>query len=233
MHPLSARHDRPELEQLTDAEVAARVLAGDAGLFELIMRRHNRRMFRIARGILADDAEAEDAVQDAYIDAYFKLGQFRGPDGFASWLCRIGANQALMHRRKRRPLAPVEVLDHADQEVSPMSTTTPRDSQPEEEAQGRQLRAHLEQAVDALPDVYREAFVLCEVEGLSQAEAAELLDSNVATVKTRLFRARRLLRQRLSDELSGVLPDLFAFDGERCDRLVNNVFQRLRQEAGV
>lgn len=232
MKPLAARHDRPQLEQLSDAEVVSRVIAGDTGLFELIMRRYNRRIFRIARGILGDDADAEDATQDAYIDAFFKLNQFRGPVGFASWICRIGTNHALMRRRKRRSFESIEVLDQADQEISPMSSTTPRGHRPDSEAQDGQLRVHLERAVDELPAVYRDAFVLCDVEGLTLAETAELLDANVATIKTRVFRARRLLRKRLTDQLDGILPELFGFDGDRCDRLVEKVFQRLNQTMG-
>lgn len=228
MEALSARQDRPQLERLADGEVVAQVRAGDAGLFELIMRRYNQRMFRVARGILGDDAEAEDAVQDAYVDAYLKLGQFRGPEGFASWLCRIGANHALMRRRRRRPLVSVDALERDGHEVSAMSSTTPGSSDPEAESQDRQLRARLQSAIDALPEVYREAFVLREVECMSVEETAAVLDSNAATIKTRTFRARRLLRQRLAAELGDVLPDLFSFAGERCDRLVARVFRRLQ-----
>jgi RNA polymerase sigma-70 factor (ECF subfamily) len=229
MTALAQRTDRQTLEQLPDHVVAARVLAGDAGLFELIMRRYNRRLFRIARGILGDDAEAEDAVQEAYVRVYLKLAQFRGPDGFASWLCQIASNEALMrHRRHRRAvLAPLSELDEpSNQEAATMDPHSPA-ANPEAALHEHQFRLLLEQAIDALPEVYRSAFVLREVEQMSVAETAACLGIDPTTVKTRVHRARRLLQQGLSQELAAALPGAFAFDGQRCDRLVAGVFRRL------
>jgi RNA polymerase sigma-70 factor (ECF subfamily) len=117
---LGARGDRGMLERLSDAAIVGRVRAGETALFELIMRRYNRRLFRIARGVLRDDADAEDAVQDAYIGAYRKLHQFRGPDGFATWLCRIATNEALMRRRSRARAQPV-APDALDEHMNPKS----------------------------------------------------------------------------------------------------------------
>jgi RNA polymerase sigma-70 factor (ECF subfamily) len=229
MTPLAERLDRQVLEQLPDHQIVARVLADDSGLFELIMRRYNRRLFRIARGILGDDAEAEDAVQDAYIRAYRKLGQFRGPGGFGGWLCQIASNEALMRRRRRVRLAaaPLSALDEpSNQEAAMIDPHTPA-ANPEAALHEDQLRRLLEQAIDGLPDVYRSAFVLREVEQLSVAETARCLGVEPATVKTRVHRARRLLQENLSAELLAALGGAFSFDGVRCDRLVARVFQRL------
>lgn len=228
MTALAQRTDRQALEQLPDHVVATRVLAGDAALFELIMRRYNRRLFRIARGILGDDAEAEDAVQDAYIRAYLKLAQFRGPGGFASWLCQIATNESLMRHRRRAPApAALSELDEPSNREAVMTDPHSPFANPEAALHDLQLRRLLERAIDDLPDAYRAAFVLREVEQMSVVETAACLGIEPATVKTRVHRARRLLQLSLSQELAAVLPTAFAFDGERCDRLVAGVFQRL------
>lgn len=229
MISLAQRTDRQALEQLPDHVAAARVLAGDAALFELIMRRYNRRLFRIARSILRDEAEAEDAVQEAYVRAYLKLGQFRGPDGFASWLCRIASNEALMRHRRRRGLvlAPLAELDEPSNQDAAMMDPHSSAANPESALHEHQLRRLLEEAIDALPEVYSSAFVLREVEQLSVAETAACLGIDATTVKTRVHRARRLLQKGLSQELIAALPGAFAFDGERCERLVVGVFRRL------
>lgn len=225
---LPQRADRRGLEQLPDSIVAARVLAGEIALFELIMRRYNQRLFRIARSILGTDAEAEDAVQEAYVCAYLKLEQFRGPDGFASWLCQIATNEALMRRRRQaRVHAPLSELDApANQEAAMSDPHSPTDN-PEASLHDLQMRRLLEQAIDRLPDIYRAAFVLREVEQMSVAETAACLGVEPATVKTRVHRARQLLRNNLTAELTAALSGAFAFDGERCDRLVNQAIQRL------
>lgn len=228
MPSLLHRTDRHRLEQLPDSVIAARVLAGEIGLFELLMRRYNQRLFRIARGILGADAEAEDAVQDAYVCAYLKLAQFRGPHGFASWLCQIATNEALMrHRRRTRVHAPLSELDApANQEAAMFDPHSPTGN-PEASLHDLQMRRLLEQAIDHLPDIYRAAFMLREVEQMSVAEAAACLGVEPATVKTRVHRARRLLRKNLTAELTAALSGAFAFDGNRCDRLVSQVIQRL------
>ncbi len=229
MKALAERHDRHRLEQLPDLDVAKRVLAGEPALFELIMRRYNRRLFRIARGILGEDAEAEDAVQDAYVKAYFRLGQFRGPDGFATWLCRITSREALMRRRarSRARLTTLSELDLAPSPEATMADVRSTHSNPEAGLHERQLYALMEQAIDALPEAYRSVFMLRAVEQMTVAETAQCLDLEEATVKTRLHRARRRLQQGLSGELSAALTGVFDFDGERCDRLVRGVFQRI------
>lgn len=229
MAALSQRHDLQFLSQLSDAEVASRVTAGDSALFELIMRRYNRRLFRIARGILGNDAEAEDAVQDAYVCAWFKLGQFRGPDGFASWICQIATNEALMRRRRRKGivLTTIDVVNEATSGASEAGDWQASEASPEAEVHEYQLRVLMERAVDGLPDVYRDAFVLREIEQLSVADTARCLGIEQGAVKTRVHRARRLLQRDLTGDLASALAGAFRFDGDRCDRLVAGVIGRI------
>lgn len=228
MAALSQRCDFKLLNQLADAEIVGRVTAGDTALFELIMRRYNRRLFRIARGLLGNDAEAEDAVQEAYVCAWFKLDQFRGPEGFASWICRIATNEALMRRRRLKGIrfASMDVADEAAPDVAQSGWPTSSAS-PEADVHEYQLRALMERAVDTLPDAYRDAFVLREMEELSVADTASCLGIEPGAVKTRVHRARKLLQQALAGELSTALAGAFQFDGDRCDRLVAAVFGRI------
>lgn len=220
--------DRSCLEGLTDVTLVERVLDGDQALFELLMRRYNRRLFRLARSILKCDGDAEDAVQEAYLKAYLKLDQFRGPYGFGSWLCQIAANEALMRRRRvQSTLVPLSTLDQATHREAAMTHSNANDITPDGAVYDAQLRQLLEGAIDALPDIYRTAFVLREVEQFSVAEAAACLGIEPATVKTRVHRARKLVQRTLSAELSAVLADAYAFDGARCDRLVERVFKRI------
>lgn len=230
MSSLAERRDRQLLEQLSDLAVAQRVCGGEPALFELIMRRYNRRLFRIARGILGNDADAEDAVQEAYVSAYFKLRQFRGPDGFASWLCQIATNEALMRRRSRPKLAAAplaEVDEIRNQEAAVADRQSPVN--PEAQLHEQQLHRLLEKAIDGLPEVYRATFVLREVEQMSLAETAQCLGIEEGTVKTRVHRARRLLQKDLTGELASALTGAYHFDGARCDRLVAGVFARINQ----
>jgi RNA polymerase sigma-70 factor, ECF subfamily len=229
MTPLAQQRDFPLLEQLSDAEIVRRVGDGETSLFELIMRRYNRRLFRIARGILGSDAEAEDAVQEAYVCAWLKLRQFRGPEGFASWLCQIATNEALMRRRKRKVvLTDLSSLDEPLNETAAMADQQSPHDNPEAGLHEYQLRRLLERAIDALPDTYRDVFVLREIEQLSVAETARFLGVEEGAVKTRVHRARRLLQENLTGEMATALAGTFSFDGARCDRLVDGVFRRLR-----
>lgn len=226
------REDRQSLEQLSDAEVVRRVCAGESALYELIMRRHNQRLFRLARSIMDNHADAEEVVQEAYVSAYFKLKQFRGPHGFASWLYRIAMNEALMRRRahKRAHLNVVRVYDTAESGAQEPAGEMDRElspGNPESDLYGLQLQRLLERAVDGLPDVYRATFVLREIERLSTAETAQALSIEEVTVKTRVHRARRLLQQQLTTELQAALGGIYRFGGERCDRIIAGVFSRL------
>jgi len=201
-----------------DEVVIARVLAGETRLFEVLMRRYNQRVFRAARAILRDDAEAEDVAQDAWVRAYTHLRQFAGRASFATWLTRIAIHEALARRRRRGKHLPLD--DHAAVLPAPNRL-------PEQEVGARQVATELEAAIDALPGPYRVAFVLREVEGLSTEEAAPCLDVPAATVKTRLHRARGLLRGRLDAALDVSSDRVYAFAGARCDRIVAAVLDRI------
>jgi RNA polymerase sigma-70 factor, ECF subfamily len=187
------------------------------------MRRHNQRLFRLARSVVRDDREAEDVVQEAYLRAFTHLDQFAGRARFATWLSRIALHEALARvRRGRRFAALPEEETLSDLPASPRSG-------PEDRAANRELAAALAAAVDALPESHRAVFVLREVEGLSTAETAEVLGLSQPNVKVRLHRARAALRADLERRLGGEIPRLWAFDGERCDRVVAGVVERLRR----
>ena len=208
----------------SDAVLVGRVLAGETALFERIMRRHNQRVFRAARAIVRDDAEAEDVMQETYTRAFAHLGQFRGDAQLGTWLVRIAVHEAFARVRRQRRLAPLPPGD--DMEALPMpDRAMPID--PEREANNAELRRLLERAIDDLPETYRTVFVLREVEGLSTATTAECLGVSEEVVKTRLLRARTRLRDGLYERAGAVASDAFTFGAERCDRVVAAVLSRL------
>jgi RNA polymerase sigma-70 factor (ECF subfamily) len=203
---------------MSDEEVVLRVRDGDTPLFEVLMRRYNQRMYRMARAILQNDADAEDAVQQAYFNAFRHLDQFGGRARFSTWLIRIAVHQALSQRRRRRGRR----SDGADAPLAERVVSTAPD--PERRAYVGELSVLLESALAALPDGYRSVFVLREVDGLNTAETAQRLRLTEGAVKTRLHRAKDLLQRRLQD----VTPvEAFRFDGTRCDRLVAAVMPQL------
>ena len=212
------RMDQPAAAAPSDDAVVGRVLAGDCESFEVLMRRYNQRLFRAARSVLRDDAEAEDVVQDAWVRAYTNLRQFAGRASFATWLTRIAIHEALARRRRR--LRHRALCDDA-------ATLSSHARPPEEEVGAREVAAAIEAAIDALPASYRMAFVLRDVQGLGTAETAACLDVPEATVKTRLHRARGLLRTRLDATIDVSSGGVFAFAGERCDRIVAAVMTRI------
>ena len=199
---------------MTDSEVVRRVLDGDASLFETLMRRHNQRVYRAVRAVLRSDEEAEDVLQQAYLNAYAHLAQFAGDAQFSTWLTRIAVNQALAHRRKRG----IPFEDQGEIEVA--DTRTP---DPERQAAASELRNLMQQEVEALPDAFRATFIMREVEGLSTNETAETLGISEDLVKTRLHRARALLRDNLYKRAGVTVDSLFEFGNARCDRVVNAV----------
>jgi RNA polymerase sigma-70 factor, ECF subfamily len=204
---------------LKDTELIARILSGDMRAMETLMRLHNRTLYRTARAILRDDAEAEDAVQEAYIQAYRALRTFRGESKLSTWLVRITANQALMRRRRnaRSGIAPaLAEPELADQGPGP-----------EDEAQRGETRRLLEAHIDALPGPYRAVFVLRAVEEFNVEETAAALGIPDATVRTRYFRARRQLREWMAGDFDPALKSAFAFAGARCDRIVRYVLVAL------
>ena len=212
---------------LTDPELVERARAGDALAIEHIVRRYNRKLYRTARAILRDDAEAEDAVQEAYIQALRNLAGFRGDSSLGTWLTRIAANEALM--RRRRNVRRSEVIPLRDDGETLMEELPGEDAAtPEREVLGSEVRRLLERQVDSLPDLYRAVFVLRAIEEMSVEETAAALDLPAATVRVRYFRARALLRTALERRVDDSLRDAFAFDGERCDRIVAGVLARLQ-----
>ena len=211
--------------QLTDEEVVGQVLAGQTALFEVLMRRHNERVYRAVRAILRDDREAEDVMQQAYVSAYFHLRQFNGHARFSTWLTRIAINEALARIRRSRRYEPLEEgSPHAEAFM-----TSDADLDPERRAASGELRALLESAIDGLADGSREVFVLRQVEGMSTAEVADVLGVSEDVVKTRLSRARAALRRDLMERTGTTAPEVFRFYRPRCDRVVARVLERIAQ----
>jgi RNA polymerase sigma-70 factor (ECF subfamily) len=204
---------------LSDEQVVERVLAGDISLFEILMRRYNQRLFRVARGILTDDAEAEDVMQESYVRAFRELATFRGEARFSTWLTRIACYEALARARKRRRLVPIAGGGPPE---PPAETFDPA-----RELENRELRAVLRDAVEVLPDPLRAVFCLREVEGLSTEQTAEALGLTAENVRVRLHRAKRSLRQMLDGRIGREVRRLYLFDGPGCDRVVEAVFSRL------
>jgi RNA polymerase sigma-70 factor, ECF subfamily len=209
--------------EVPDEDVVARVLGGEKRLFEVLMRRYNQRLFRVARSVLRDDAEAEDVMQQAFVEAFTHLGQFEGRASFSTWLTKIALHEALARLRRRGRQHRRD--DHAREED--MEKLVSADPNPEQQMLSGQLRALLEAAVDALPQRYRSVFVLREVEGLSTAESAQCLGVRPDVVKTRLLRARALLREELAERAGVVSAAAFTLQLSRCDRVVAAVFARV------
>jgi RNA polymerase sigma factor (sigma-70 family) len=210
-----------------EAALVRRVVAGDRSAFEQIMRHHNRRLYRLARATLRDEAEAEDALQDAYLSAFAKMAQFRGDAALATWLSRLVLNECLgrLRRTARRDNVVQIVAPHPDADLDTMGIS---DSEaPDHAAMRAQVRALLERKLDALPHDLRAVFVLRSVEELSVEETAAALGVAEATVRTRHFRARGMLRRSLAQEIDLAGRDVFAFGGLRCDRIVAHVMERL------
>ena len=207
----------------SDMALVRRALAREADAFRIIIKTHNQRLYRIARGVVRNNAEAEDIVQEAYLRAFANLAAFRGDASLATWLTRIVINEALGRLRKRKRHVPMPENLEAQIIRFPLN---PSDD-PERTMAQRQILGLVERATDSLPDVYRTVFVARVIEGLSMEETAALLSIKPETVKTRLHRARALVRKALDDEIGPVLLDAFPFAGRRCDRLTEVVMKRL------
>lgn len=207
----------------SDTALIEQVLAGSTAPFELLMRRYNERVYRAARAIVRDEQEAEDVMQQAYVNAFTHLKQFNGSARFSTWLTRITINEALARVRRR---GRYEAFDEAFANVEPAMIDNPADD-PERQAFTQELRVLLEWAVDQLPNGMREVFMLREVEGLSTLEAAECLGVSDDVVKTRLSRARALLRRLLLERTGATAPEAFRFYRPRCDRVVAAVIGRI------
>ena len=209
---------------LTDEEVVARVLNGDTAAFEIVMRRYNQRLYRAARAILRDDAEAEDVMQDAYVRAYQHLRQFAGRAKFSTWLTRIAVHEALARLRRRSRFEALEPISESHGATMTFASSAPN---PEQEVATAQTNYLLEAAILALPDSYRTVLMMRDIEELSTAETAECLDLTEENVKVRLHRARALLRRELYTRVGEKQPSAFSFMAARCDRMVKTVFDRL------
>jgi RNA polymerase sigma-70 factor, ECF subfamily len=233
-HNAREQQAAPAVAAASDDELVARVRQGDRSAFELIMRRHNQRLYRLARSIVRAPGDAAEAVQDGYVQAYEKLASYRGPSSFAAWLGRIVLNKAMDRVRQRGRVISLEAcLDQGRGDALPKIPPERLVSQlgnPEQLAASSDIRRLIEQAVDALPDDFRSVFMLRAVEGLEVEEVARQLDVPAATVRTRYHRARQRLRSHLGDRLELTLPAAFPFAGERCDAIVAAVLARLPQE---
>jgi RNA polymerase sigma-70 factor (ECF subfamily) len=224
--------ERARLESWTDQEIVTRVRAGDTGLYEIIMRRYNQRLYRVARAILRDDAEAEDVLQDAYVRAYQHLNQFAGYAPFSVWLTRIAVHEALRRLQQRKRSQQFENI--AQDEDGPMNSipetaVAEASPNPEQRAAIAEVGRLLEEAVLDLPAPYRTVIMLRDIEELSTAEAAAVLDLSEENVKVRLHRGRALMRDYLYARVGPSCKSAFPFMGSRCDRVVLRVVDRLRE----
>jgi RNA polymerase sigma-70 factor (ECF subfamily) len=213
------------LKELTDEEVVAQVRTGNAALFEILMRRHNQRVYRAARAILGNDAEAEDVMQEAYVRAFTHLDQFENRAKFSTWVTKIAVHEALARVRKSKRWESLDSEADTDVRVRPEPMSNARN--PEEQMFGAQMKTLLETSLDALPDKYRTVFVLREIEEMSTTETAEALGITEEAVKTRLHRARAMLQTDLCSRAGASTPDAFEFHLSRCDRVVNAVLARI------
>ena len=222
--------ERAKIEGWTDEEVVARVKRGETALYEILMRRHNQRLYRAARAILKDDVEAEDVMQDAYVRAFQNLHQFEGRAPFAAWLLRIAVNEALGRRRGRERNTSLE-QGNENGEISMSIVETGPD--PEQNATRAELGQMLEEAVLSLPEAYRTVVMLRDVEELNTEETAAVLDLSEENVKIRLYRGHAMMREMLFEKVGAEAKRAFPFMGEQCDRMVRGVLARLEELAST
>jgi RNA polymerase sigma-70 factor (ECF subfamily) len=213
---------------LTDAEIVQRVRAGDGGLFEILMRRHNQRVFRAARAIVKDECDVEDVMQQAYVNAFSHLHQFEERSQFSTWLTRIALNEAFGRRRKLQSESLADVSSNVDQDPGAfMERIRSPQPDPERQAYAEELRRVLEDSIDALPETYRTVFVLRDIDGLSTSESGEALGLREEVVRTRLHRARAMIRRAVTARIGAVAAGVFQFEAPRCDRVVGAVLARI------
>jgi RNA polymerase sigma-70 factor (ECF subfamily) len=217
-----AVEQRPSLEPIRDEELVARILAGETALFEVIMRRYNQRLYRVARSILRADSHAEDVMQAAYVRAYEHLGQFAGRAPFGAWLTRIAVNEALARLRSAKN------YEEPEGEGDRMDRFASREPDPEQTAANSEMWRLMEAMIDSLPQGNRAVFVLRDIEDMSTAETSQALGISEENVKVRLHRARVELRNGLSAYAHRQTRNAYAFHAIRCDRVVKNVFARIR-----
>jgi RNA polymerase sigma-70 factor, ECF subfamily len=220
-------HDATSLEDAKDTELIKLVTRGNMRAFEVLMRRHNRLLFRTARSIVKDDSEAEEILQEAYLKAWRALDGFREEATVSTWLVRIVVNEALSKLRKRKRAAVIPIDAHVAATLGQPAFDEVEKNHPESIAMMSQMKTLLESHIDALPDVFRPVFILRAVQELSVEETATALNIPEATVRSRFFRARGMLREALAREIDVATTDAFGFDGARCDRIVANVLSQI------
>ena len=214
--------------ELSDYEVIQQILAGNSNQYQVIMRKYNQRLYRIARSIVKDDGRALDVVQEAHIKAFQKLNSFEGETGFSAWLCVITRNEALMVLRKLKPenILPIDVNEFENVRGIDMNSLINNPDQPDSIVEKRQLRAQLNQQIDSLPEIFRTVFIMRGVEQLSINETAKILDIQAATVKTRYFRAKTMLQEQLTNQCR---ESAYEVGGKHCDKIVNHVLAYIQK----
>ena len=214
-----------------DAELVRRALARDETAARAIMQANNRRLFRLARGILRNDAEAEDVVQETYVRAFTHLEQFRGDSSLSTWLSRIAMNEALGRLRRQRPGVELSSLPQGALEAQIIQFPLAASEDPEKSMAQREIQHVVEHAIDELPEPFRLVFITRVIEGMNVDETTEILRLNPVTVKTSLHRARALLRDNVEKKIGPVVMEAFPFAGKRCERLTEAVLKRLGYSA--
>jgi RNA polymerase sigma-70 factor (ECF subfamily) len=207
----------------TDEQLVVRARGGEGSAFELLMRRHNQRVYRVVRSILRDGSEVEDVIQQAYLQAFAHLDQFGGNARWSTWVCRIAINEALARVRQRGRFVSIDAAN----EDAMADVSRGSNPDPERAAAGRELGHLVEHAIDGLPDIYRSVLILREIEGMTTEETAGVLDIEVDAVKTRLHRARAALRDAIEGRVGEQMKNTFTFGNERCDRVVAAVLAKL------
>jgi|SRR5579859_8032631 len=210
-----------------DAELVRRARKRDEAAIRAIMQSNNRRLYRLARGILRNDGEAEDVVQETYVRAFTHLDSFRGDSSFATWLARIAMNEALGRLRRQRPNVEWTSLPLGTLEAQIIQFPFSAASDPEKTMAQREIQDVVEQAIDGLPEAFRIVFITRVIEGMNVEETAEILELKPETVKTRLHRARGMLRDNIEKKIGPVVLEAFPFAGKRCERLTEAVLKRL------
>jgi len=229
MSTVSYEPQTPNSDALADDELvmARRVASGDRIAFELLMRRHNRRLYRLARAYLRDDAEAMDALQDAYLNAYKAMGSFRGDSALSTWLSRLVLNECGVRQRRSTRRQNIISLVSSDAAMTEAENVADTAERPDHAIARTQMRALLEAKLDQLPEALRVVFVLRSVEELSVSETAEALGIPQETARVRHFRAKGMLREALAREIDLAEKDVFEFEAVRCNRIVANVLSHI------
>jgi RNA polymerase sigma-70 factor (ECF subfamily) len=212
------------MDQASDSELLKRARQGHPDAFSTLVRRHDRYLYRVARSVLRDDDEAEDVVQQTYLQAYINFANFRSEANLRTWLTRIALNDALSRRRRQRSTVELSQLDTARERTrSDVLLSSLTNSTPEHAAALNQIRKVFERAIDDLPPAFRTVLIMRDVEEASVDETAIVLGIKSETVRTRLHRARRMLRDSLGEQFAAVLKDVFPFERPRCDALIGRL----------